>query len=49
MQSIKKSIKLFSDEKYRELPYGTIYYVAGTASTKINDYVLPQIAENSGR
>ena len=43
MQSIKKSIKLFSDEKYRELPYGTIYYVAGTASAKINDYVLSQI------
>lgn len=44
MQSIKKSIKLFTDEKYRDLPYGTIYYVAGTATPTINDYVLSQIA-----
>lgn len=44
MQSIKKSIKLFTDEKYRDLPYGTVYYVAGTATPTINDYVLSQIA-----
>lgn len=43
MQSIKKSIKLFTDEKYRALPYGTVYFVEGTASAKINDYVLSQI------
>lgn len=43
MQSIKKSIKLFTDEKYRDLPYGTVYFVEGTASAKINDYVLSQI------
>ena len=44
MQSIKKSIKLFTDDKYRDLPYGTVYYVAGTATPTINDYVLSQIA-----
>lgn len=44
MQSIKKSIKLFTDEKYRDLPYGTVYFVAGTATPTINDYVLSQIA-----
>lgn len=43
MQSIKKSIKLFTDEKYRALPFGTVYFVEGTASAKINDYVLSQI------
>ena len=43
MQSIKKSIKLFTDEKYRALPYGTVYFVEGTASAKINDYMLSQI------
>lgn len=43
MQSIKKSIKLFTDVKYRALPYGTVYFVEGTASAKINDYVLSQI------
>lgn len=39
MQSIKKSIEFFAGEKYRELPYGTIYYVAGTASSALNEYV----------
>lgn len=43
MQSINKSIKIFSDEKYRDLPYGTIYYVAGNATPALNDYVLSQI------
>ena len=43
MQSIKKSIKLFTDDKYRDLPYGTMYYVAGTATPDLNDYVLSQI------
>ena len=43
MQSIKKSIEIFSGEKYRNLDYGTIYYVAGTASSEINEYVLSQI------
>lgn len=47
MQSIKKSIELFSDEKYRNLDYGTIYYVAGTASSEINDYVLARIDQLS--
>lgn len=39
MQSLKKSIEFFTGEKYRELPYGTIYYVAGTASSALNEYV----------
>lgn len=43
MQSIKKSIEFFSGEKYRNLDYGTIYYVAGTVSSEINEYVLSQI------
>lgn len=43
MQSINKSIEFFSGEKYRNLDYGTIYYVAGTASSEINEYVLSQI------
>jgi hypothetical protein len=47
VQSIKKSIDLFSGEKYRNLDYGTIYYVAGTASSEINDYVLTRIDQLS--
>lgn len=47
MQSIKKSIEFFSGEKYRNLDYGTIYYVAGTASSEINDYVLTRIDQLS--
>ena len=43
MQCIHKSIEIFSEKKYRDLPYGSIYYVAGTTSSKINDYVLSQI------
>lgn len=43
MPSINKSIEIFSEDKYRDLPYGTIYYVAGTTSSEINDYVLSQI------
>ena len=30
MQVIKKSIEYFPDDKYGNLPYGTIYYVGGT-------------------
>lgn len=43
MITLSKSIEIFSEDKYRDLPYGTIYYVAGTASAKINDYALSQI------
>ena len=43
MQGLKKSIAFFQEEKYRNLPYGTIYYVAGTASSENNDFVLAQI------
>lgn len=41
--SIYKTIKFFHDDKYRDLSYGTIYYVAGTETTALNDYVLSQI------
>ena len=47
MQSINKSIKIFSDEKYRDLPYGTIYYVAGNATPALNDSVLTRIDQLS--
>lgn len=43
MQSIKKSIEVFTGEKYRDLDYGTIYFVAGNSCPEINDYVLSQI------
>ena len=33
---IQKSIEFFQEEQYRELPYGTIYYVAGTATEELN-------------
>lgn len=32
MITLSKSIEYFRDDKYRDLPYGTIYYVAGTLS-----------------
>lgn len=43
MQSINKSIEIFSEEKYRNLPYGTIYYVAGTETPALNNYVWSRI------
>lgn len=30
MITLSKSIEYYQDDKYRDLPYGTIYYVAGT-------------------
>lgn len=39
---ITKSIESFHDDKHRDLPYGTIYYVAGTETTALNDYVSSQ-------
>jgi hypothetical protein len=39
MQGFKKSIEFFTDEKYRDLEYGTIYYVPGTSSHELDDYV----------
>lgn len=44
MQSFRKYIEFFSEEKYRTLDYGTVYYVAGTASSDVNNYILSQIA-----
>lgn len=42
MQVIKKIFEYFTADKYRDLDYGTIYYVAGD-DPKINDYVLARI------
>ena len=42
---ITKSIESFHDDKHRDLPYGTIYYVAGTETTALNEYVLSQITD----
>ena len=43
MQVIKKIFEYFTAEKYRDLDYGTIYYVAGDDCPEINDYVLARI------
>lgn len=42
---ITKSIESFHDDKHRDLSYGTIYYVAGTETTALNDYVLSKVTE----
>ena len=47
MQVIKKIFEYFTAEKYRDLNYGTIYYVAGDESPEINDYVLARIDQLS--
>ena len=39
MQKLIKRIKSFTDEKYRNLPYGTIYYVASKQNLALNEYV----------
>ena len=39
MQGFVKHIEFFGEEKYRQLAYGTILYVAGTKSSEINSYV----------
>lgn len=39
MKGFKKSVEYFQDERYRELEYGTIYYVAGTTTDQLNTYV----------
>ena len=46
MQVIKKIFEYFTAEKYRNLDYGTIYYVAGD-DPEINDYVLTRIDQLS--
>jgi hypothetical protein len=48
MQSFRKSIVFFSEEKYRDLDYGTVYYVASRQTPELNEYVkthAEQIAE----
>ena len=48
MQSFRKSIEFFSEEKYRDLDYGTVYYVASRQTPELNEYVKThagQIAE----
>ena len=48
MQKLIKKIKSFHDEKYRDLPYGRIYYVASAKTPELNEYVkanADQIAE----
>ena len=39
MQGITKSMELFEGEQYRELEYGTIYYVPGASSQIHDNYV----------
>ena len=39
MKGFEKSVEYFQDERYRELEYGTIYYVAGTTTDQLNTYV----------
>lgn len=39
MQDFKKSIEFYSDEMYHDLAYGTIYYVPGTSSYELDEYV----------
>ena len=46
MQVIKKIFEYFTAEKYRDLDYGTIYYVAGD-DPEVNDYVLARIDQLS--
>lgn len=46
MQVIKKIFEYFTAEKYRDLDYGTIYYVAGD-DPEINNYVLARIDQLS--
>jgi len=42
MQGFKKFIEYLQDEKYRNLDYGTIYYVAGNTTLALNEYVKSQ-------
>ena len=37
--SVEREIVFFDGEKYGDLPYGTIYFVAGKKSTALNDFV----------
>lgn len=48
MQVIRKIFEYYSSEKFKDLDYGTIYYVAGE-DREINDYVLARIDQLSQR
>lgn len=39
MQKLIKKIASFSDDIYRDLPYGTIYYIASEQNIALNNYV----------
>ena len=39
MYGLKTSIEFYKDEKYRDLAYGTVYYVPGTGSQEMDEYV----------
>lgn len=43
MRDIEKSIEFFTGERYRDLEYGTIYYVPGLLSPEQNNLVLARI------
>ncbi len=45
MQVIKKTFEYFTAEKYCDLEYGTIYYVPGTSSHELNDYICARADE----
>ena len=51
MQSLRKAVGNFSGEKYRNLPYGTIYIVAGSSPTskEVNEYAKNHMAELARR
>jgi hypothetical protein len=38
-RNFKKSFVSYPDCRYKDLAYGTIYYVAGTKNTALNAYV----------
>lgn len=39
MLRLRKKIVSFQDEKYKDLPYGTVYYIASKQNATLNDYV----------
>jgi len=39
MLRLRKKIVSFNDEKYKDLPYGTVYYIASKQNTALNEYV----------
>ena len=49
MRGLRTSIEFYKDEKYRDLEYGTVYYVPGTASQELNAYVRAHTEEIAAR